>query len=98
MNAIPLSEFGLATVAEAAVRRECDPSTVRRWVHTGLVPAVAIGSGRSAVYLVRLADVDSVEVRPVGAPVGNQNAAKSDSEKPLKSKRKHGILKKTRKP
>lgn len=77
---IPLSEVGLETVEQAAARRGQAPATVRRLVAVGQIPAVIVGSGRSARYLVRPADVDAVPVRGAGALPGNQSAKKKPGE------------------
>jgi excisionase family DNA binding protein len=76
LKVIPLSDFGLEDTETAAKRLGVDPSTVRRWVRRGELPTVPIGTGRSAKYLVRIADVDTFQPNPVGAPEGNQNAVK----------------------
>lgn len=73
---IPLSEVGLETTEQAAARRGQSAATVRKLVADGLVPAVVVGTGRSARYLVRPADVDLIPLRGKGAPVGNGNAKK----------------------
>ena len=65
VRAIALDTLGLETVARAASRRGQHPTTVRRWVASGLLPAVVVGRGRSAVYLVRVADVDAIGRRVV---------------------------------
>jgi hypothetical protein len=63
-----LSDFGLETTEQAAARRGQSPATLRALVAKGAIPAVVVGSGRSARYLVRPADVDAVPVRGKGAP------------------------------
>lgn len=79
---LKLSDFGLETTDEAATRRGQSQAHVRRLVADGEIPAVVIGVGRSARYLVRPTDVDAVPVRSRGAQPGSQNAAKSPTEKP----------------
>jgi hypothetical protein len=84
---LKLSEFGLETVEDAAGRRNQHPTTIRKLVADGAIPAVVIGTGRSARYLVRPKDVDAVPVRKPGAPVDNANAVKKKpGRKPGKKK------------
>lgn len=81
---LPLSDFGLETVEQAATRRGQSPATVRKLVADGVIPAVVIGTGRSARYLVRPGDVDKVPVRGKGAPKGNENAKKPAKKPPAR--------------
>lgn len=83
---VSLAKYGLETIEEAAKRKGVAATTVRRWVQLGHLPAVPIGSGRSMKYLVAIVDVDSFEPNPVGAPEGNQNAAKKPAKKGRKRK------------
>lgn len=76
MREIPLSEFGLATVAEVCARKGWAPKTVQNWIRSGLLAAAVVGSGRSAKYLLRLADVEDLVPPRRGAPPGNRNAAR----------------------
>lgn len=57
MILLPLSQFGLLTLDEAAALRGVDPRTVRRWIASDLLPAVAVTGPGRVVYLVRAADV-----------------------------------------
>ncbi len=84
MREIPLSEVGLETTEQAAARRGQSGATVRKLVADGVIPAVVIGTGRTARYLVRPADVDAVPIRVRGAPGGNANAKKEEAPKPAK--------------
>lgn len=84
MVELKLSDFGLETTEEAAARREQTAQTVRKLVATGRVPAVVIGSGRSAKYLVRPADVDAVPVLPKGRPT--LEPKKEAAQKPKKTR------------
>lgn len=68
MRELKLSDFGLETTEQAAERRGQHPATVRKLVADGAIPAVVVGTGRSARYLVRPADVDAVPVRGRGQP------------------------------
>lgn len=70
MKIITLAELGLCTVEEAAAKRGCDPATVRRWASRGEIPCVVVGTGRSAKYLLRVADVDAFTPAPRGRPKG----------------------------
>lgn len=73
---VPLSEYGLELIESAAKRKNCAPTTVRRWVQLGYLRAVRVGEGRSAKYLVPIKEVDAYQPNPAGAPEGNTNAAK----------------------
>lgn len=97
MTVIPLSSFGLISVEDAARRRNCDPSTVRRWASRGEIPVVVVGSGRSAKFLLRIADVESFVPGTVGAPKGNANAKKEPAPKPTKTRARKESGKKSRK-
>lgn len=88
MREIPLSEFWLVTVAEVAAARGWAPKTVQNWVNAGLLPAVVIGAGRSARFLLRQTDVDAFTPPPRGARPGNRNAAKKPApKKPVRKKK-----------
>jgi hypothetical protein len=73
---ISLSEFGLETVADVVARKGWAPKTVQNWINAGLLPAVVIGAGRSARFLLRTADVDAFAPPPRGPKPGNKNAVK----------------------
>jgi hypothetical protein len=73
---IPLAEFGLVTVAEACAARGWAAKTVQNWINAGLLPAVVIGAGRSARFLLRRADVDGFAPPKKGPKPGNRNARK----------------------
>jgi len=81
---LKLSDFGLETTEQAAERRGQSQQTIRNLVASGEIPAVVIGAGRSARYLVRPEDVDKVPVRGKGAPGGNSNAKKKPATKAKK--------------
>lgn len=59
MRELPLSEFGLETLAAACARKGWVTATAQKWVQRDLLPVVVVGSGRSAKHLVRVADVDA---------------------------------------
>jgi hypothetical protein len=75
---IPLSDFGLETVAEVCARKGWAPKTVQNWIRWELIPVVPVGTGRSAKFLVRSSDVDAFEPPKRGPKPGNQNARKRD--------------------
>ena len=93
----PLSECGLETTEQAATRRGQHPATVRNWVNKGKIAAAVIGAGRTARYLVRIADVDAIPILEPGAPEGNQFARKSEAPKPVKTSTPQKSRKKTAK-
>lgn len=70
MREIPLSEFGLVTVAEAVAAKGWAAKTVQNWINAGLLPAVVIGAGRSARFLLRRSDVDAFTAPPRGPKPG----------------------------
>lgn len=79
---ITLADLGLETCGRAAARRGCDPATVRRWVSLGWIPAAVVGSGRTAVYLVRVSDVDRFTPPPVfGRAAGGKSAPKKPAKR-----------------
>lgn len=86
MREFLLSTVGLETTEQAATRRGQHPATVRNWVATGKLAAAVIGRGRTARYLVRIADVNAVPIREAGAPEGNQFARKEPAPKPTKKR------------
>ena len=57
MRVLPLSDFGLVTVPEACALRGWAAKSVQNWVRAGLMPAVVVGTGRSAKFLLRRSDV-----------------------------------------
>jgi hypothetical protein len=67
LKEIPLSDFGLETVADAASRRGWTVRTVQNWIALGLIAAVRAGTGQRAVFLLRTADVDKF-VPPLRGP------------------------------
>lgn len=83
---VPLSKFGLETIESAANRKGVAATTMRRRVQLGQIEAIAIGSGRSMKYLVVIASVDAFAPAPVGAPEGNQNAARKPARRGRKPK------------
>lgn len=68
MIEIPLSAFGLETVAEACERMNWRATTVQKWVRADLLPVVVIGAGRSAKFLLRSEDVDHFKKPAMGRP------------------------------
>jgi hypothetical protein len=68
MRELSLSEFGLERVADACARKGWAAKTVQNWIGKGLLPAVVLGTGRGATYLVRIEDVDAFEPPPRGRP------------------------------
>jgi excisionase family DNA binding protein len=68
MREIPLSELGLISVADAAARMGCTVRSVQRWIALGNLAAAVAASGNRRTYLLRIADVDAFQVRPVGRP------------------------------
>lgn len=55
--AIPLADLGLLTVEDAAAAHGRGVRAVQRWIADGDLPAVVIGGGNRAVYLLRKSDV-----------------------------------------
>jgi hypothetical protein len=70
MRELPLSDFGLETIASACARKGWVVTTTQKWVQRGLLPVVVVGSGRSAKHLLRVADVDGFTPPPRGRPKG----------------------------
>lgn len=68
MKSLDLSEFGLCDVAGACAIRGWSPKSVQNWVRSGLLPALVIGSGRGATFLLRVADVQAFVTPPRGRP------------------------------
>ena len=87
---LPLSEFGLETVENAASRRNQHPTTLRKLVAVGVMPAVVVGAGRSARYLLRPADVDALPVKTPGRPTGTKDSKPRKSRASRHSKKKSG--------
>jgi hypothetical protein len=65
---LSLAEFGLELVSEACARKGWAAKTVQNWIRAGLLPAVVLGTGRGATFLVRIKDVDDFEPPPRGRP------------------------------
>lgn len=70
IDAIPLADFGLCTVEEAAERLHSNVRSVQRWIARGLIPAVIVRGGERPWYLLRLVDVGRFQPPPVGYPKG----------------------------
>lgn len=83
MREIPLSEFGLESVPDVCVRKGWAAKTVQNWINGGLIPAVVIGAGRSARFLLRTTDVDAFTPPPRGRPP----AVKKPAPKKVRAKR-----------
>jgi hypothetical protein len=80
VNEIPLSEFGLETVAEACARKGWAPKSVQNWVKANLLPVVPVGSGRGT-YLLRRSDVDAFTKPPRGRPKAKPDPAPKPAPK-----------------
>lgn len=83
---IPLSEHGLATVADVVAAKGWSAKTVQNWVRAGLLPVVPVGSGRGT-FLLRLSDVEAFVPPPRGPKPGTKYkkrkpAPKSRAKKP----------------
>jgi hypothetical protein len=65
---LSLSEFGLELVSDACARKGWSAKTVQNWIGAGLLPAVVLGTGRGATFLVRIKDVDAFQPPPRGRP------------------------------
>lgn len=76
MREIPLSEFGLVTVADVCAARGWASKTVQNWIRAELLPVVVIGSGRSAKFLLRESDVKAFVPPARGRPAAKKPAAK----------------------
>jgi predicted site-specific integrase-resolvase len=61
MWTIPLSDFGLMTVAEAAAHRGITPRAVLNWINAGLLPVTVAGTGLKRVYLIPTHEVKRLE-------------------------------------
>lgn len=68
MRLIPLSEFGLESVADACARKKWSAKSVQNWIHAGLIPAVMVGTGRGAYFFLRRSDVDAFTKPKRGRP------------------------------
>lgn len=69
MYEIPLSRFGLQTVAEAAEEKGVKVRTVQKWIEKGLLPVIVVGTGRNAKFLLARRDVQKFNPRPAGRPI-----------------------------
>jgi len=69
LKTIPLKEFGLVEVADAAAMHGRSVRSVQNWIVAGQIPAVVVGQGKSVVYLLRLADVKKFTPPARGRPV-----------------------------
>jgi hypothetical protein len=87
MQEIPLSTYGLETVAEVCQRKKWSAKTVQNWVNAGLLPAVVIGAGRSAKFLLRTEDVNSFTPPPRGRPVKTLQAEEPQAHARQQAKR-----------
>ncbi len=79
---IPLSEFGLEMVAGVAARKGWSEKAIQNWIRAGLLPAVVLGTGRGATFLVQTSDVEKFVTPPRGRP------AKTEVEPAKKKLRK----------
>jgi hypothetical protein len=84
LSEIPLSEYGLMTVDEAAAARGWVVRTVQKWITDGLLPVVCAGHGKRGVYLLREKDVKAFTPPPRGRP------AKEKPEEKPKGRGKRG--------
>jgi predicted site-specific integrase-resolvase len=81
ISEIPLSDYGLVTVDDAAQRRGWVVRTVQKWIMDGLLPVVCAGKGKRGVYLLREEDVTAFTPPARGRP-------KKDAPKKSGAKRK----------
>ena len=72
MVEVPLSEFGLLTIVEAAALKGCTPRSVQNWIAAGRLPAVVVGTGPKRIFLVRAKDVKRFEQPSRGRPPSRQ--------------------------
>src|SRR5262245_52930792 len=79
---LPLSDFGLMTVAQACEAKGWTPTTVSRWVRAGLIPAVVIGTGKGALFLLRRSDVAEFTPPARGRPTGSQDSYQRERSAP----------------
>ena len=88
LTVLPLEQFGLLSVVDAAERRGVDDETVRSWLRKGL-PVVVAGSGRNrTVHLIPIAALDAFAPAPVGAPKKTATAKPMKTSTPKKSRKK----------
>jgi hypothetical protein len=92
LREIPLSDFGLETVAQACARMDWAAKSVQNWIRAGLLPAVSVGGGRGhGTFLLRTEDVDAFEL-PARGPMPKAQrepkpaAAKKPAAKPRAKK------------
>lgn len=65
---IPLSDFGLETVAQACARMKWPSKSVSNWIHNGLLSVVGpVGPGRGTLLLLTK-EVDAFVRPPRGRP------------------------------
>jgi|GEM_PF-2955395 len=81
MREIPLSEFGLMTVADVCAEKGLAPKTVQNWINAGLLPVVVVGSGRSAKFLLREEDVKAFTPPARGRPAKEKSDPKKGKPK-----------------
>lgn len=67
VNEIPHESLGLISVEDAAVEKGVTVRSVQRWVTAGWIPAVVIGTGKRASYLLRRVDLVHFTPPPSGA-------------------------------
>ena len=86
VDEIPLSEFGLTTVEDAAVSKGWGVRAVQNWINAGLLRAVRAGSGQRCVFLLRVKDVGAFTPPPRGRPKAESEPKKARGKKPPKGR------------
>lgn len=91
MREIPLSDFGLETVAQACARMKWPAKSVSNWIHNGLLSVVGpVGPGRGT-FLLLTKEVDAFERPPRGArPKAVREAAAKKPAAKAKPRAKKG--------